>query len=208
MIQQVNLYKDTLKQRQSRTHPINTYFYGLIAVIFLLIAYSSFLFSGLNTTKNNIQLTKEQLTDIESKILLLSIQHPKQQLNKLLPKEITHSQNKLNNLTQVISQLTDKTSDMTQGFSRYFIALARQSIPQIWLTRININGDQHTIDIKGSTYQAKNTAIFLQKLQNERVFQGRSFAKLLITQSDRSNNQLNFIINTSDELLAKKDHDE
>jgi len=207
MIQQVNLYKDSLKPRQSNLLSINSYIYGLIAVIILLSAYSGFLFSELETTKNNIQLTKQQLAEAESKIQLLSIQHPKQQINKLLPTEISHSQNKLKHLTQVINQLTDNTSDMTQGFSRYFIALARQSIPQVWITAISINGDQQTIDIKGSTYQAKNTAVFLQKLQHEAIFQGRSFAKLIITQSDESNNQLNFTINTSDELLAKKDND-
>ncbi len=207
MIQQVNLYKDSLKPRQSNLLSINSYIYGLIVVIILLSAYSGFLFSELETTKSNIQLTKQQLAEAESKIQLLSIQHPKQQINKLLPTEISHSQNKLKHLTQVINQLTDNTSDMTQGFSRYFIALARQSIPQVWITAISINGDQQTIDIKGSTYQAKNTAVFLQKLQHEAIFQGRSFAKLIITQSDESNNQLNFTINTSDELLAKKDND-
>jgi len=208
MIQQVNLYKDSLKQGQSNVSSINNYIYGLVTIIILLIAYSIFLFSELNTTKNNLQLAKQQLTEAESKIQLLSIQYPKQQLNKLLPEEITHSKNKLNNLTQVINQLTDNTSDSTQGFSRYFIALARQSIPQVWITTISVNGDQHTIDIQGSTYQAENTAVFLQKLQNERIFKGRSFAKLIITQSDKKDNQLDFIINTSDESLAKKDHNE
>jgi len=207
MIQQVNLYKDSLKQGQSSAPSINNYIYGLVAIIILLVTYSIFLFSALNTTKSSIQLTKQQLTEAESKIQFLSVQYPKQQLNKLLPEEISHSQKKLSNLTQVINQLTDNTTDMTQGFSRYFIALARQSIPKVWITGISVNGDQHTIDIKGSTYQAENTAVFLQKLQNEKIFQGRTFAKLLITQSDKSNNQLNFIINTSDELLAKKDND-
>jgi len=207
MIQQVNLYKDSIKQGQS-SPSINNYIYALVAISILLIAYGVSLFLDINTTKNNIQLAKQQLTETESKIRLLNTQYPKQKINKLLPEEISYSKNKLNNLTHVINQLTDITSDLTQGFSQYFIALARQSIPEVWITGISVNGEQHTIDIKGSTYQADNTAVFLQKLQHERIFQGRSFAKLMIIQSDKNKDQLNFIINTSDKLSAQKDPNE
>lgn len=206
MIQQINLYQDILKQGQTKPL-VNAYVYGLIAMIILMIGYSIYLFTDLNNAKNNIQIARQQLTEAESKVQILRIQHPKKQINKLLTQEISSSQNILNSLSQVIHLLTDKTSDQTQGFSRYFSALARQSTANLWLTNITINAQQQTIDLHGSTYQAEKTALFLQKLPHEAVFQGRSFAKLSMIQSEENDNQINFIISTINEPSEQDTHD-
>lgn len=101
MIQQVNLYQDILKQGQTKPL-VNAYVYGLIAMIILMIGYSIYLFTDLNNAKNNIQIARQQLTEAESKVQILRIQHPKKQINKLLTQEISSSQNILNSLSQVI----------------------------------------------------------------------------------------------------------
>lgn len=206
MIQQVNLYTDIFKQTKQGS-AINAFFYGAVAIISLLVAFSIFLLIALNNTKGNIQVAKQNLIQTESRIQLLQAQYPKQQTNKLLTEELSHYQNKVNNLSHVIQLLSDKASDQTQGFSRYFSALARQSIAEIWLTNISINGIQHNINLQGSTYQPEKVALFLQNLHHEAVFQGQSFAKLVMKQAKENKDQIDFSINSTNELSEQKKDD-
>ncbi len=206
MIQQVNLYQDILKPAQTKPL-INAYIYSLIAMTISLLGYSIFLYMDLSNIKNDIQTAKQQLTEAESNVQKLRIQYPARQINKMLVQEISRSENILNSLTQVIHLLTDKTSDQTQGFSRYFSAFARQSTAKLWLTKFAINSKPHTLDIQGSTYQVDKTALFLQKLHHEPIFQGHSFAKLSMTQAKENDGQIDFIISTMNEPLKREDND-
>ncbi len=196
MIQQVNLYKGILKQKEKQP-VLKNYLYGLLAIIIILTSYSLFLLVDINNTKNTITTTNQQLIEAEFEVQHLRVKFPKKPINKLLIQELSHSQKMLSNLSQVVHLLNDKTSDQTQGFSLYFSALARQSITDIWLTTISINSLNNTISLQGSTYKPESTAIFLQKLHHEKVFQGRAFTKLVMSQSEKDENLLNFIIDTT-----------
>jgi len=206
MIQQVNLYKGSLKPSQTKLAS-NTYLFSLIGMLILLAAYSVFLLLELNNTKSDIEQAKQQLILAESRVQALKTEHPKQEINKLLSQEVSRSQQIFNSFSQVVGLLSDEKSDQTQGFSRYFSALARQSIADVWLTNIAIHAQDHTINLTGSTYQAEKIAVFLQKLHHEPSFQGRSFAKLIISQAEEVENQIDFAINTVDESLEQENHD-
>jgi len=205
MIQQVNLYQEILRQNQSR--PLNVYLLGLMVIILLLIGMSVYITLDLNNTKNNLQQAKQQLREAETRIQLIQVQYPAQQINTLLTQEISHSQNILVSLSQVIHLLTDKKSDHTQGFSRYFSALARQSISDVWLTTIYINGQTNNLQLQGSTYIPEKVPVFIQKLHNEPVFQGKHFKKLIMRQAEEPENQLDFTVSSTTELLEHEKHD-
>jgi hypothetical protein len=87
--------------------------------------------------------------------------------------------------------------DQNNGFSSYFSAFARQSIADVWLNNIIINEEKQHIKIAGSSFNAERIPVFLQKLQNETVFKGKKFARLLMTQDDDNHQQINFSITTS-----------
>jgi len=206
MIQQVNLYQEILQQNQSRPL-VKRYILGLTVVMLVLIGLSIFITVDLYSTKNSLQQAKQQLRAAKTRIQLLQVQYPVQQINTLLIQEIKHSQNIIASLSRVIHLLTDKKSDRTQGFSRYFSALARQSIPDIWLTTIYINGKTNTLQLQGSTYIAEKIPVFIQKLHNESVFQGKHFEKLIISQVEEPENQIDFIVSSTTEPLELGNHD-
>jgi len=162
---------------------------------------------NLNNTKNSLQQAKQQLREAETRVQLLQVQYPKRQMNTLLTQEISRSQNILASLSRVIHLLTDNESDQAQGFSRYFSALARQSIPDVWLRTIYINAQTNNLELQGSTYTAEKIPIFIQKLHNESVFQGKHFEKLIITQSKESENQIDFTVSSTTEPLEQENHD-
>ncbi len=204
MIQQINLYQDSLKQHRTSATGINTYIYGLCAIIVLLASYSIYMAIELNNTDAYIEQSRQQLKVAENKIVLLQLKYPKQEINQILSQELQRTQNIVDSLSQVINLLEDKTSAQTQGVSRYLSAFARQNTAEVWLRHININAREHIIDIEGSSYQAEKIAVFLQKLDNEAVFQGHSFARLEMKQNEENDQQIDFVINTTDETKKRK----
>lgn len=202
MIQQINLYQDSLKQGQTKPG-VNNMLVGLIIIFVLIVSYSIYLFLDLNDTKKSLVLAKQQLTEAETQVRLIQVKYPRQQINQLLTQEISRSLNMLTSLSRVIQVLTDKNSDQTQGFSRYFTALARQSIADIWLRGIVINGQTHSLIIQGSTYNPEKIAVFLQKLHHESVFRGRIFARLIMAEEENTENQINFTVSTTAKILEQ-----
>lgn len=205
MIQQVNLYQDALKKQHPRS-AINTFIAGLVALALLLIGFSLYLALDLNDTEKDLLAAKQQLNEAETRVQLAQIQYPTQQVNTLLKQQVSRSQVTFNSLFQVINLLTDTKSDQTQGFSRYFSALARQSIPEVWLSNINIDRQQQSLELQGSSYFAEKIPLLLQKLQYEPVFQGKKFVKLSISQAEESGKQIDFMVSTVTELEKDK-HD-
>ena len=64
--------------------------------------------------------------------------------------------------------------------------------------------------LKGSTFYPGKIPLFLQNLQNETVFNGKSFAKLAMAQAEKNNSQINFTISTfmeETDMLEQKSHD-
>ena len=206
MIQQINLYQDVLKT--SRTKPtINSYIFGSVTALIFFLAFSIYLFLEVNTTKNNLQNAKQQLLEAETQVQVLKIKYPEQQINPILAQEVSRLQNILHSLSRVIHLLTDKKSDQTQGFSRYFSALSRQSISDVWLRNIAIEGGKQILTLEGSTFIAEKIPLFIQNLHNESVFQGKKFAKLIMTQDEETENQINFTISTTTEIFERENHD-
>ncbi len=88
--------------------------------------------------------------------------------------------------------MVDPTGEQSADFSRYLLALARQSMPTVWLTSINITGPQQAIDLAGSTFRPGDVPDFLQKLQREPVFMGKTFAKLALLPAEKIPGQIDF----------------
>ncbi len=195
MIQQVNLYRHFAKKKQA-TPAFNQYLYGLIFATLLLVGFSFYLWVSLKSSQTDLQLAKQNLQNIEKQINLLQQQYPKQTINSRITQEIAEQQKILTSLSQVIHLLNDKDSDQLQGFSRYFSALARQSIVDVWLSKIYINADMQSLLLKGSTFYPGKVPVFLKNLQLEATFKGKSFENLIMLQAEKNPSQLNFTIST------------
>lgn len=195
MIQQINLYQDELKTKA--TPALNNYIYGLAIAGLLFFGFSIYLLIDQNNTKNDIQQTQQQLSDAEHQVQMMQDQYPQQEVDKGIVQEISRYQNILTSLSQVVHLLSDNKSDQTQGFSRYFSALARQSFSDVWLTKISVDAEQNNLSLHGSTFNTKTIPEFLQKLHHEPVFKGRIFETLTMTQAKKTGKQLNFYVSTA-----------
>lgn len=204
MIQQVNLYQDIIRQEQGKTI-LSPWSAGLLAVILLLTGSSVYRLWDLDSLKTQMQQTRQNLDAEQARTADLLAKFPNPKNDSLATTQIEQLQNKVSELAQITPLLTDKNAGAAQGFSRQFQALANQSVPEVWLNKIHLSGPQRIVDIEGSTFKPGKIPYFLQQLQKEPVFQGQTFAKLVMLKSENRPDQTDFKLNTT---LETEDGDE
>lgn len=70
----------------------------------------------------------------------------------------------------------------TQGYSDYLRAFARRIVSGVWLTDFSIKGAGMEMSIGGRTLRPDFVPAYIQRLNQEAVLQGRSFAALEMQQ--------------------------
>lgn len=97
--------------------------------------------------------------------------------------EIAQADARLAGLRHVSGVLQRGELGSTDGFSGYFQAFARQSVPGLWLTSITIAGQD--IGIQGRTLDPALVPGYISRLTQEPLLQGKSFASLQIKQAEQ-----------------------
>lgn len=195
MIQQINLYHKKLKPSTDR-NPFTLYVSALALLLIALIGYCGFIFYEISILESEIQLAQNQQTEAEDRLQHIEAQYPKQQINNLLVTEIASMRNRLKAFRKLVNSSSNIQSDQTQGFSRYFMALANQTTSEAWLNRIFINSQDNAIILQGSTFKSATLPVLLQQLQQETVFHGKKFARLSMKQSTQQPSQIDFTVSS------------
>ncbi len=205
-IQQVNLYQGNLKtQRLNTDIPV---YLSVIAVFVLILAgFNGYFHQQLQKHQEVAEQTLKNLNAQKAIVKQLQDRLAKPQPDTALIAATTEWQTKVANLTETIALLDNPTQMQTQGFSGYFLALANQSVSGVWLRMMHFDAQQELINLEGSTFTANEIPFFLQRLQKEPVFHGRSFATLAIEQSAKIPHLMNFKLSTHLPVL-KKNHAE
>ncbi|TRX02315.1 hypothetical protein [Candidatus Methylobacter oryzae] len=206
MIQQVNLYRDILSQE--RTKPIiSLYWIALPVVIVLLFAgFTVYLTWHLKSTEAAVQQFRRNLENERTRVNLISTKSLQQSSNTQLAAEVMQWQNRVDELTQTLQLLSGNSNALSPGFSNYFLALSNRSTPDVWLSALYFNERQKVIRINGSTFNPEKIPYFLQQLQKESIFNGYSFAKLTMQQSEKVPKQMDFKLSTIQDIPNKEDH--
>jgi hypothetical protein len=87
---------------------------------------------------------------------------------------------------RLIDVLREQPLGDTKGFSGYLAALARQRTPELWLTRIGINGGTAAIELAGRSLRPELVPEYMQRLGTEPALAGQHFDKLEIALDDET----------------------
>ena len=194
MIQQINLYKDILQQQQQKSLLAQVPLL-LLSLFVLLLLFSAYTQWQTYSIEQAISLNEQQLKADETKVNSLLARIPAQALDPNLATEVQRLQHTLDDLTQTIQILNIKNPDDSLGFSQYLRAFANQGLKEVWLTHIFITGQPKTITIDGSSSNLEKIPTFIQRLRNEPIFKGQSFAQLKIEKANEAK-QINFSLSS------------
>jgi hypothetical protein len=104
----------------------------------------------------------------------------KRQADDVLEAEIARLEAELKGARASLDALKGGALGNQQGFAEYLRAFSRQSLNGLWLTGFSITGGD--IALQGRVLSPDLVPSYLQRLNQEKVFQGRAFAALDLRQ--------------------------
>ncbi|HUF81050.1 MAG TPA: hypothetical protein VMN03_07935 [Burkholderiales bacterium] len=102
---------------------------------------------------------------------------PAAQGNPQLDADISRYENELKEARVAMAALKGGAFGNQQGFAEYLRAFSRQSVNGLWLTGFTITGSGE-LEIRGRVLSPDLVPSYIQKLNQEQVLAGRSFARL------------------------------
>lgn len=93
-----------------------------------------------------------------------------------------------------------------EKFSRYFLALSRDIVPNVWLRTINVSGQGSQITLTGTAIASDELVLFYQHLKKDRIFEHHVFKTFSIKPSLKRKGIIDFIISTEQEAATGTSH--
>lgn len=201
-MQQINLYSEILNQ-QYKSSGIQLTAVCFAVLILILMGFSGYEYWDLGNIQFELASAQQALNQEQRKVNDLIAKRPSQDINRSLLLEIDEWQNSVNEAAQTLQLLTGRKSELSQGFSGYFEALANRSSTDVWLTNIQIDGQSRAMNIQGSTFKPEQIPYTLLQLQQEPALKGLTFAKLFMKQSGKIAGQMDFILSSSEKVSSE-----
>jgi hypothetical protein len=103
------------------------------------------------------------------------------QKNTSLDSEIARLETELKAARDSVNALNAGALGNQQGFAEYLRAFSRQSLAGLWLTAFTIQGNGE-LTLQGRVTNPDLIASYIQRLKQEKILQGRTFATLDVRQ--------------------------
>ncbi len=178
MSQQINLFNPAFR-KQRMVISAMTAVYCLAATLLVLLTFQVYFhlqIKGLDAQMRAAQkLAQSKRADVER-----IRGGGTQQTGSALDAEIARLESELKLTRQRVEDLKGGAIGNQQGFAEYLRAFSRQSLDGLWLTGFTI-GKGGEISINGRVMAAELVPNYIQRLNQEQVLQGRSFASLSLS---------------------------
>ena len=177
MSQQINLY-NPLFLRQEKHFSARTMTQALAVIVLSMAALYVYAMLESRSAERNAQRYHEQLAAQRDQLVKLTAQLAGQGKSKTLENEVVRFEADLKARTATLEALSTGELGNTAGFSSYFAAFGRQTLPGIWLTGFTIADSGNDLVIGGRALRADLVPDYIAALNKETVMRGRRITEM------------------------------
>ncbi|MFM9885134.1 MAG: hypothetical protein ACKVQT_19090 [Burkholderiales bacterium] len=176
MSQQINLFNPVFLA-QKKIFSARTMTIGAAIVVAALIALHA-------TQRVQLAMLAHQLADADAQFkdaqqqLTAFAAEKKRSPSKVLEDEAARLEERLKAQERLLESFASGSLGNAEGFARYLTALARQSLPGVWITGFSIDGADGLKQLRGRVLQPELLPSYLRMLHREEAFRGQAFAEL------------------------------
>ncbi len=201
MLQQVNLYQDSLRKQKLRYSATLLLQLSLLVIV-VFSAYAFYSYYQLQQQQILLAQSQQQQQKVMADLQKIQAELALRKKDAQLAQRLADKTQELANKQKVLGILSRDEFGNTRGFIGQFTGLARQRIDGLWLTRIRIGGGGTDIALFGTTYRAALLPKYLQRLSSEQAFAGTQFESMLLARQEKHDNWLDFSLQNigSDEV--------
>jgi hypothetical protein len=180
MAQQINLY-NPIFLRQKKHFSAVTMLQALGLLLGGVLAFYGYALSESRALTRVADDTRKQLQSQSEQIGKLTREFSPQGQSKLLEEEVARANARLKQREELLAMLRTGGLGNTDGFARYLSALARQTLPGVWLTGFTIGGDEAELQLSGKVLHPDLVPAYIRALNREEVMRGRRIAEMRLT---------------------------
>lgn len=181
MSQQINLFNPAFK-KQSEIFSLLTMLQALGAVVLaalLFYGYADYQFRQLTQLRDE---GIRRFSSEQGRLTQLGAEFSPQQSGQALQDDVLQLEKRLAEQTGLIEILKSGAVGNTVGYSEYMRAFARQVVQGLWLTSFKMGGGAAQISLSGAVLNPELLPAYIQRLSQEKVMQGKTFASLQMQQ--------------------------
>jgi len=181
MSQQINLFNPIfLKQKKYFSVATMMQALGMI-VLGSTLFYGYAWYQVQQLAKQTQEMTKRYESE-QKRLVNYANEFSPQRSTQMLNEELQALEAQAAAQTSLLDTLRSGAIGNTQGYSEYMRAFARQSVNGLWLTGFDINGDGAQMVLQGAATGPQLLPAYIQRLSQESVMRGKSFATLRMSQ--------------------------
>lgn len=179
MSQQINLY-NPLFLKQEKHFSARTMAQALGIIALALAGLGAYAVVESRSAERTAQQQREQLAAQRDQLVKLGTQLATQGISKPLAAEVARAEAELKTRQATLQALNTGELGNTAGFSDFFAAFGRQTMPGVWLTGFNIGDAGNELVVNGRALQAELVPAYLRALNSEVMMRGRRVVEMKI----------------------------
>jgi len=177
--QQLNLF-NPLFMRQKKYFSSRTMLRGLGVVVAAVAMLHLFQRIQLASLERHFAEAEQQFNTAQQQLAKFAAD-AKRGPSKVLVDEASRLDARLKAQEALLEGLDGGGLGNTEGFSRYLAALARQTLPGVWLTGFSANGTDGPLAIRGRLLRPELLPSYIRMLNREEALRGHGFSEVRLS---------------------------
>lgn len=175
MSQQVNLFNPAFR-KQKKPFSAATMLQCAALILMGSLGVAAYLESQMSSLRTDAEASERQLKSVKAQLAKATADFAPRQKDKALEEEIQRMEAELKSRQQAFDIVQRGGAGNSKGHAEFLRAFSRQVVNGLWLTGFTISGND--IELHGRALQPELVPAFINRLKQEAVMQGKSFAML------------------------------
>lgn len=180
MSQQINLF-NPIFLKQKRHFSALTMAQALAVVLVGVLAMYAYQVRQNHTLAQVLAQADQELEARRVQITRFGKEFSTHGASRLLANELATAEARLALRRDLLDDVKTGVGGDAQGYSRYLTALARQTLPGVWLTGLDISGKSSALVIKGRALDSALVPAYMRALSRAAPLAGRRVNELRLT---------------------------
>lgn len=182
MSQQINLF-NPIFLKQKKYFSVVTMLQALGMIVLGSVLFYGYAWYQVKELDRQTQEMSKRYESEQKRLVNYANEFSPQRASQLLNDELQALEIQAGLQSNLLETLKSGAIGNTQGYSEYMRAFARQSVGGLWLTGFDISGDGTNMSLQGAAVGPQLLPAYIQRLSQEPVMHGKSFAALRMNQS-------------------------
>ena len=183
MSQQINLFNPIFLKQKKTFSAVNMLDALALLVVGVALFYGYASVESLSLDRQSVE-TSRQYEQAKALLAQASVRYAPKKLDAALEAEVNNLQAQLSARKATLDSLGTDTLASGASYAEYLRALARQSLPGLWLTRFRVGKGDTEMEIVGRALQPDLVPAYIERLNQEKAMRGRAFDSLSMTQTE------------------------